>query len=103
MTDEIRSLCESVKAAEESLAAARRVYEQSSGRLAQTICPHRVGDIIEIKGESYHGKPGLVKSVRVVPYLGRYEWQVDLVVLKSNGQESANRTQLRQHTATVSG
>jgi hypothetical protein len=96
--DEVRALAESLRAAEDSLAAAKRVHEHAASRLAQAICPHRLGDCIEIKGESYNGKTGLVKSIKVVPYLGRYEWQVQLVVLKDNGQESAHRTQVRQST-----
>jgi hypothetical protein len=98
--DETRELMESVRAAETSREAARRMYEHASARLAQAICPHRVGDLLEIKGESYRGKTGLVKAIRIVPYLGRYEWQCDLVVLKSSGQESAHRTQFRQHSQT---
>lgn len=96
---EIRQMFDSVRAAEQALAASRRVYEQAAGLLAHAICPHRVGDLVEIVGESYRGKTGLVKAVRVVPYLGRYEWQCDLVVLKANGQESAHRTQWRQFSS----
>ena len=97
-TDKITELMQAVSSAERTLEAARIGYEHAAGRLAQTICPHRVGDLVEIKGDSYRGKTGLVKAIRIVPYLGRYEWQCDLVVLKANGQESAHRTQFRQHS-----
>jgi hypothetical protein len=40
---------------------------------------------------------GLVKEVRMVPYLMRYQWEVEVVVLKDNGDLSANRTQFREH------
>lgn len=95
---ETRELMESVRAAELSMEAARRMYEHAAARLIQEICPYRVGDLVEIQGESYRGKTGLVKAIRIVPYLGRFEWQCELVVLKANGQESAHRTQVRQHT-----
>jgi len=94
---EARELMESVRAAELSMEASRRVYEHAAARLMQAICPYRIGDLVEIHGESYRGKTGLVKAIRIVPYLGKYEWQCELVVLKACGQESAHRTQVRQH------
>lgn len=95
--EQIRDLMESVRAAEASVEASRRMYDHAAARLAQTICPHRVGDLVEIKGDSYRGKTGLIKAIRIVPYLGRFEWQCDIVVLMANGQESSRRTQFRQH------
>jgi hypothetical protein len=95
---DLRELMDMVRAAEQGLESSRRLFDQAASHLAQAICPHRVGDLLEITGESYRGKTGLVKAIRVVPYLGRYEWQCDLVVLKASGQESAHRTQLRQHS-----
>lgn len=96
--EETRELMDSVRAAEMSMEAARRMYEHAEARLIQAICPHRIGDLVEIHGESYRGKTGLVKAIRIVPYLGKYEWQCELVVLKACGQESAHRTQVRQST-----
>lgn len=93
---ETRELMEAVRNAELSMEAARRVYEHAAARLIEAICNHRVGDLVEIQGESYRGKTGVVKAIQIVPYMTTYEWRCELVVLKANGQESAHRTQIRQ-------
>ena len=100
MTDpqRVRELADGLRAAERNLEIARRRYEIARVNLAHVICPHRVGDLIEITGASYRGMTGLVKSVRMVPYMQRYEWEAEVVVLKSNGDESAHRTQVREHS-----
>lgn len=95
--EQVRELADALRAAERNLEIARRRHEIASVNLAHVICPHRVGDLIEITGASYRGQTGLVKSVRMVPYMQRYEWQAEVVVLKSNGDESAHRTQVREH------
>lgn len=97
--NEIRELMESVRAADLNMDAARRVYEHAESRLIQAICAHRIGDLVEIPGESYRGKTGVVKAIQIVPYMATYEWRCELVVLKANGQESAHRTQIRQKEA----
>ncbi len=93
----VKALADALRAAERNLQVAKRRHEIASVNLAHAICPHRVGDLIEIKGASYKGMTGLVKSIRMVPFMQRYEWQAEVVVLKSNGDESAHRTQVRQH------
>jgi len=83
--------------AEHALSIANRNYSFASGKLADVVCPYKLGDKVEIKGPSYTGMTGLVKEVRMVPYLMRYQWEVEVVVLKDSGDLSANRTQFREH------
>lgn len=100
MTDteaRVAILVEQLRRADGNLEAFRRNRAVVAGDLAEIICPYRVGDLVEIRGHSYRGKTGIVKDVRIVPYLFRYQWEVEVVVLKDNGEESANRTQFREH------
>lgn len=90
-------LVDQLRRVDGNLEALRRNRAIVAGDLAEVICPYRVGDLLEIRGHSYRGKTGIVKAVRIVPYLFRYQWEVEVVVLKDNGEESANRTQFREH------
>lgn len=93
----IDELTDTLRAAVRNLEMARRLHARASAELAEAVCPHRVGDLIEIAGESYRGKTGVVKEVRMIPYVRGYEWQVEVQVLKANGEPSAHRTQIREN------
>jgi len=95
--DQFADLTEALKVAEQNLDLAKRRHAKAAGDLAVAVCPHRVGDLIEIGGESYRGKTGIVKEVRMIPYIRGYEWQVEVQVLKANGEPSAHRTQIREN------
>lgn len=89
-------LFKEMQVAEHALEIARRNYAHASGNLASVVCPYKLGDLVEIKGPSYTGMTGIVKEIRMVPHLMRYQWEVEVVVLKDNGEPSANRTQFRE-------
>ena len=97
MSENIDTMVSELRSAEHALSIANRNYSFASGKLADAVCPYKLGDKVEIKGPSYTGMTGLVKEVRMVPYLMRYQWEVEVVVLKDNGGLSANRTQFREH------
>lgn len=98
MTDEqIQKLVSELQSAEYALDVAKRTYAFASSLVASAVCPYKLGDLVEIKGHSYAGMTGIVKEIRMVPYLMRYQWEVEVVVLKDNGEPSANRTQFREH------
>ncbi|MFZ2950927.1 MAG: hypothetical protein WA003_15745 [Desulfuromonadaceae bacterium] len=61
-------------------------------KLAETVSPYRVGEIVDTKGYSYRGSKCKISRISAQPtYNGKFELHVNGNVLKANGEEGARQ------------
>ena len=78
-----------VRQAENELRRHKDTLSKLMDKLAQQLCPHKVGDIIEIEGYSHTGKMMIVDKI-TSPSWPTYEWRVVGRVIKKDGDPSLN-------------
>lgn len=67
----------------------KQLKDEITKEYLSLICPHKVGDIVTIKGYYHHGKQGVVENLYAVEFsTGELTWGVRGRVLKKDGTPS---------------
>lgn len=93
-TENPKALMATIESIDKQVKSLRNEQKELLDTWVNIVCPHKVGDEVEVQGYSHTGKRCRILRVDAVSdWTGGRLWRVAAVVLKKDGTESKQQVQ----------